>query len=71
MQLESTKNKKLKIKFWLYCIYFLLLAGLTHTQTTTWQKIFNGPFPTLNDYGYASCRADGDNIYVLGSIQNA
>ncbi len=68
-QLKST-NKPLKYKCFAITL-FVLMASNSFGQSTTWQRIFTGPYPASNEYGYASCRADGDNLYILGSISNA
>lgn len=54
-----------------FILIVLFCNQCAHSQQVTWYKILNGPYPTVNDYGYASCRADRDNLYVLGSISNA
>jgi len=64
-------GKLMQIALTLLFLSFLLPNQDAQSQQVTWYKIFNGPYPTANDYGYATCRADGDNLYVLGSISNA
>lgn len=62
--------KSLKFLQYLFCVIIIFCAVNCYSQVLTWQKIFNGPSETTNDYGYASCRADGQNVYILGSISN-
>lgn len=65
------KSLKKPLKFAGVAIaFFFLLANNCFGQSITWQRIYNGPSQVSNDYGYASCRADGQNIYILGSISN-
>lgn len=52
-------------------ITFILIISSSYSQSVTWQRTYQGPYFTANEYGYSSCRADGDNIYVIGSISNA
>lgn len=56
-----------------FCFALVLIGLVSNTsfgQSLTWQRTYNGPSQVSNDYGYATCRADGQNIYILGSISN-
>ncbi len=50
------------------CCLFLTINS--SSQWVTWQRIYNGPYPNLSDYGYDICKADSGNFFVVGSVFN-
>ena len=48
---------------------FLLLPFNLQTQSITWQRTYNGPLGQ-DDIGYSSCKADGDNFFLAGYVNN-
>ncbi len=44
----------------------MCLSVCAEAQSLSWQKLYNGPGIFYDDEGYGICKADSDNLYIIG-----